>query len=145
MAHPTSEERIAAEEERLGRRLPDALRARLLEENGGEVETDDRYTDSVEDSVWELGGVADLHRDKKGRAWMGEGFADVTAAERESWAEMFDGVPEGTVVIAGNGTADLLLLLPDDRFAWWDHETAEWHEVGVRLRVGEGEFRDRAA
>lgn len=40
MAFPGSEELVAAAEARLGRRLPEAHRERLLRENGGEVRAD---------------------------------------------------------------------------------------------------------
>jgi hypothetical protein len=39
-------------------------------------------------------------------------------------------VPAGSIVVASNGTGDLLLLLADgDDVVWWDHETAETESV----------------
>jgi hypothetical protein len=39
-------------------------------------------------------------------------------------------LPAGSIVVAGNGTGDLLLLLADgDGVVWWDHETAETGSV----------------
>lgn len=132
MAHPTNEERVDAEEQRLGRRLPSQLRDRLIEENGGEVESDEPFNDH-----WELYGVADLRSDKKGRSWMADGLADVTEREVESWGEAWQ-MPDDVVVIAANGSGDLLLLLADDTYGVRDHETRELIPTGVRLRPGEG-------
>jgi len=141
MASPASERRVLDEERRLGRRLPAALRERLLAENGGDIETDHRYVDSPEDSRWQLRGVADT-RTSSGRTWMAQGLAEGTAAEAAEnvpWE-----VTPGTVVIADNGTGDLLLLSLDDRYEVRDHETGEVEPVGVRLRVGLGSFTDAA-
>lgn len=143
MAHPTTEHRVAEDEVKLGRRLPGSLRNRLIEENGGEVETDGRYSESEEDSVWSPHAVADLIYDKKGRSWMGGGLADGTTSEAESFGPSWD-VPEGTIVIGENGTGDRLLLLPDDRYAVRDHETGDVEPVGVRLHPGEGEYHEQA-
>jgi hypothetical protein len=130
VAHPTSEERIAAEEERLGRRLPDDLRARLLDENGGEIQVvvGEPSPDPADD-VWELVGVADVVK-RKGRPRPVEGFADVTereAAERE--------LPHGAVVLATDGGGDLLLLLADDELAVFRHEDGDVEPATVRRRV----------
>jgi hypothetical protein len=44
--------------------------------------------------------------------------------------EAADELPEGTVVVAENGTGDLLVLMADrSQPAWWDHETAEMHPI----------------
>jgi hypothetical protein len=41
-------------------------------------------------------------------------------------------LPAGSVVIAANGTGDLLLLPADrDDVVWWDHETGEIEPVVV--------------
>ena len=49
--------------------------------------------------------------------------------------EAHDGIsdlPAGSIVIAGNGSGDLLLVLADaDDVVWWDHETAEVEPVTV--------------
>lgn len=129
VAHPTTEERVEAEEERLGRRLPASLRDRLIEENGGEIESAGPYED-----VWQLQRVADLRTDKKGRSWPAAGLADVTAEHIASWGEAWQ-APDGAVVVEDNGTGDLLMLLPDDTYAVRDHETQELIPVDLRLRV----------
>jgi hypothetical protein len=51
--------------------------------------------------------------------------------ETEEAHESLQGaLPAGTVVVAANGTGDLLVLPPDgDQPAWWDHETGELHPV----------------
>ncbi|MDO5374167.1 MAG: SMI1/KNR4 family protein [Corynebacterium glutamicum] len=58
MAFPVTEDKIQAAEETLGRRLPDSLRERLLQNNGGEV-IDDEGND------WILHPVRD-DSDRKG-------------------------------------------------------------------------------
>jgi hypothetical protein len=131
MAHPASEERIAAEEERLGRRLPVALRERLLEENGGEivVVVGEPSPDPADD-VWELVGVGDVV-ERKGRPRPVEGFADVTGREAE-----FKDLPQGAVVLATDAGGNVLLLMPDDAFrvSWGD--SGETEPATVRWRPG---------
>jgi hypothetical protein len=115
VAFPVDEERLAAAEEALGRRFPDGLRARLLRDNGGEI------TVEGHPGVWQLHPVwDDGDRKRMGRT------ANHVVRETEEHGE----VPGGAVVIAANGTGDLLVL-PEgsDDPAWWDHETGELHPV----------------
>ena len=144
MAVPASLDQIEAEERRLGRRLPEALRRRLLRDNGGEVETDESYGGSDPlDNRWDMVGVEHTVRDKKGRGeWRSGGMAAALKSLRETFGDLFD-VPEGTVVL-GYAEADVLVLLPDDRYAWWDHELGDLNPVGVRLFANEGDFETRA-
>jgi hypothetical protein len=44
--------------------------------------------------------------------------------------EAADELPEGAIVVAENGTGDLLVLMADrSEPAWWDHETGEMHPI----------------
>jgi hypothetical protein len=121
MPFSTSEEFIAKAEDRLGVRLPDALRARLLAENGGELE--------VDDESWTLFPVAD-NSDRKRVARS----ANHIVAEAAN-ARMWEGFPPAGVAIATSGGGDFLILLPDEgdptrlspTLYRWDHETGLHH------------------
>jgi hypothetical protein len=121
MGFPVEEERVAEAEGKLGRQLPPELRVRLMRENGGEVEVRGYPGD---DPVWQLHPVWDPSDRKRAKR-----SANHVVRETQ---ESVDDLPEGTVVIAGNGTGDLLVLvLDDDQPHWWDHETGELHPVTV--------------
>src|SRR5687768_3213061 len=121
MGLPVDEERIDEAERRLGRTLPAALRARLMRDNGGEVEVAGYPSD---DPVWQLHPVWDPGDRKSAKR-----SANHMLRETQ---ERNDELPNGSVVIASNPTGDLLVLPPDDdRSHWWDHETGELHSVTV--------------
>jgi len=55
----------------------------------------------------------------------------IVAQTHEMHASIGD-LPAGSIVIADNGTGDLLLLVAGgDDVVWWDHETAEIEPVSV--------------
>ena len=110
MAFPVAEDKIQAAEETLGRRLPDSLRERLLQNNGGEV-IDDEGND------WILHPVRD-DSDRKRLARTANDIIRETESARE-WEDF----PENAIAIANDGTGDLIVLLPDDdAFYIWSHE-----------------------
>lgn len=110
MAFPVTEDKIQAAEETLGRRLPDSLRERLLQNNGGEV-IDDEGND------WILHPVRD-DSDRKRLARTANDIIRETESARE-WEDF----PENAIAIANDGTGDLIVLLPDyDAFYIWSHE-----------------------
>lgn len=126
----TSEERIEEEEARLGRRLPEDLRRRVLEENGGEIEVLGEFaSDEQDDNVWQLIGVADVI-ERKGRKRPVEGMAQQTEEARD-----FRELPEGSVAIAHDGSGNDLLLMPDDSYAVYWLDGAELDPATVRWRV----------
>ena len=121
MAFPGSEELVAATEARLGRRLPDAHRDRLIRENGGEVRAD-RET-------WTLYPVWDpTNRKTMGRT--ANHIVRENESLRKDWAEI---LPAGYIAIADNGGGDLLIVAPGkDDVLLWDHETGEASPVRVK-------------
>jgi len=117
MAFPTTEDRIAAEEAKLGVLLPSEYRNRVIAQNGGELDTagDD----------WQVFPVFDnTDRKRAGRT------ANHIYRETQN-AKQWHGFPEGAVAVAANGTGDLLVFLAGKdgrlggRLHHWDHETAE--------------------
>ncbi len=121
MPFPGSEELVAAMEVRLGRRLPDAHRDRLIRENGGEIRAGGEE--------WTLYPVWDpTNRKTMGRT--GNHIVRENEALRRDWADM---LPAGYIAIADNGGGDLLLLGPgSDEVLLWDHETGETSPANVK-------------
>jgi hypothetical protein len=107
-------------EARLGRRLPDVHRDRLILENGGEIK--------AAREIWTLYPMWDAtNRKTMGRT------ANHIVRENESlrrdWADI---LPTGAIAIADNGGGDLLVIQPDqDVVLFWDHETGELSPVKV--------------
>jgi hypothetical protein len=119
---PAGEELIAAAEEVLGRRLPSAHRARLLHDNGGDIQVKGYPGD---DPGWTLHPV----RDRSDRRRLKRTMADIvteTDAARE-WRSF----PADAIAVAENGTADRIVLTSSGSYAWWDHETGETAPVVV--------------
>ena len=103
MAFPVDEERIAAAEEALKRRLPDGLRDRLREQNGGEVEAGG--------IVWFLHTVFDDSDRARLRRTATNHLVHETQELRDAFGELF---PDGAAAVAGDGGGDVLLLLPGE-------------------------------
>lgn len=111
MAFPTDESRIRAAEEALGRSFPDALRQRLMTENGGEI-------DDVDEGYWFLYPVYD-NSDRRRLARS----ANHVVKETETWRSEAHGFPPDAVAVADDQEGNAIILLPgDDRFYLWDHE-----------------------
>jgi hypothetical protein len=124
MGLPVTEERVHDAEQELGREFPPMLRQRLLRENGGDIEV----TGYPGDASWQLHPVWD----PTDRRTATRSTAHVVHQTNELVPG--SGVPDGAVVIAGNGSGDLLLLLAgDDDVHWWDHETHALHPVSLLL------------
>jgi hypothetical protein len=117
MAFPTTEDRIAAEEAKLGLRLPSEYRNRLISQNGGELET--------AGDVWQVNPVFDSSDRKRAGRTASHIYRETQQALQ------WHGFPVGAVAIASNGTGDLLVILPgkggslDGRVHYWDHETGK--------------------
>lgn len=122
VAFPTDLDRVNAAESALGRRLPSALRERLLRDNGGEVFVRDA---PGEDAAWQLHAVwDDSDRKRAGRT--------ANHIVHETHEARTGGLPGDALAVASNGTGDLLILLPnDDSLHWWDHETGDTRPVAV--------------
>ena len=125
MAFPTTEEQLHRAEKEIGLALPSQLRARLLQENGGEI--------SAGDDVWELFPVKDTS-DRKRLARTANHLLRETEEARK-WPDF----PSEAVAIASNGTGNYLILRPADRASGalsetvflWDHETGSADPVDV--------------
>jgi hypothetical protein len=119
MAFPTTERFIEAAEAKLGVTLPAWLRSRLLAENGGSIEAADDH--------WELFSVFDT-TDRKHIARSSTNIPGETKSAKD-----WPGFPPSAVAIAGNGTGDLLVLLPDtdnptvlgSTVYLWQHDAGE--------------------
>jgi hypothetical protein len=113
MPFPVDDSRIAAAEEALGRRLPDGLRERPWQENGGEIE--------AAGIVWYLHPVRDDTDRRRLRRTATSNIVHETEEAREAFKELF---PDGAVVVANDGGGDYLVLLPgEDEPRWWEPRT----------------------
>jgi cell wall assembly regulator SMI1 len=124
VASPVGDEQIREAEEQLGRSLPRELRQRLLRDNGGDV----RVTGYAEGEPWWT-----LHPvwDASDRKRMARTASHIVGETRDA-RDTIDGLPDGSIVIANNGTGDLLLVLADsDDVVSWDHETGDIEAVEV--------------
>ena len=122
MPFAVGEDRIEAAEGELGRRLPVDLRDRLMRDNGGEIEVDGYPGDNP---IWYLHPVWD----PSDRRRIARTANHIVGETREAHDTIGD-LPAGSIVIADNGTGDLLLVLADDDdVVWWDHETGEIESV----------------
>ena len=105
--------RIAAAEKALGRRLPDGLRGRLRQENGGEIE--------AAGIVWYLHPIFDDSDRGRLRRTATSNVVHETQEARAAFEVLF---PEGAIVIANDGGGDYLLLLSDENEPrWWEPRT----------------------
>jgi SMI1 / KNR4 family (SUKH-1) len=121
---PVGEDRINEAETQLGRGLPDALRARLKRDNGGEIEVAGYPGDNA---IWFLHPVWDPG-DRKRISRTANHVVRETREARETIGDL----PADAIVIADNGTGDLLLGLGEgDDVVWWDHETGDVEPVSV--------------
>ena len=121
MPFPVGEDRIEEAEGELGRRLPVVVRDRLMRDNGGEIEVHGYPGDNP---IWYLHPVWDA----TDRRRIARTANHIVRETREAHDTIGD-LPAGSIVIADNGTGDLLLVLADDDVVWWDHETAEIESV----------------
>jgi hypothetical protein len=118
---PTTEEAIEVAEGALGRPLPDALRRRLLRNNGGDIVV----RIDGEEEWWELHPV----RDERNRETVRRSANDVVRAQESAreWA----GFPDDAVAIAEQDGDQLVLLADEGMPKLWLHETGEIRDVEV--------------
>lgn len=134
MPFPTTVEQVRKTEEKLGRKLPSTYVGRMLEENGGIVETE---TDN-----WSLHPLFD----DSDRTRLKRTCNDVILETRQaaSWV----GFPDGAIAIAANGAGDMLLFLAATEPGRFDAKVIAWdHETGTLTVVAEDftELRKRSA
>jgi hypothetical protein len=139
---PVSGARIDEEEERVGRRLPLALRDRLIAANGGEL--------FIGDEEWTLFPVWDP-TSKRSAARSSGHIARETAALYEALADVLS---PGLVALAENGSGDYLMIDASSITLIWRHETNDLESVEVewdrkrpvaRARSHRAEAIDRVA
>jgi hypothetical protein len=115
-----SEDLVAAAETRLGRRLPEPHRRRLIRQNGGEV--------AAAGEDWTLYPVWD-DTDRRTVARTSNHIIRENEVLRRESPEL---IPSAFVAIADNGAGDMLVLGPEtDEILHWDHETGLFTEVAV--------------
>lgn len=127
MAFPTTELYLTRAEAALGRRLPEALRQRLLAHNGGQV------------SLLEEDFVLHPVFDETNRRTMSRTASHIVheTAQAREWADF----PRGGIAVADCNANRLVLLEGSDEISFWDHETGELtsiptDEVGAALSRG---------
>lgn len=109
-----SEEEIAAEEERIGARLPEVLRSRYLEGMPTDIVL---RCDDGSGGDFQTWGPSTTATDKKGRPWPTPGMAKETDETRQSLPGLF---PDEVMVGWGaNGTGDMAVVLRDGTLGWW--------------------------
>jgi hypothetical protein len=113
MPFPVDESRLVAAENTLGRRLPDGLRDRLRQANGGETE--------AAGIVWYLHPIFDDSDRRRLRRTATNNVVHETEEARDAFQELF---PDGAVAVANDGGGNYLLLIPDeDEPRWWEPST----------------------
>ena len=127
MPFPIEERFIEAAEAKLGLRLPQAYRRKLMRENGGEL--------SLPPDHWQLFPVLDTSNKKRLKRTCNDIVLETKNSQE--WA----GFPPQGVAIGANGGGDNLLFMPSaddpstlasDLF-WWDHETGQLHRIHSTL------------
>lgn len=120
---------LEAAEAQLGRTLPADHRARLMADNGGEVE--------ALDDDWQLFPVWD----PKDRRTQGRTTNHIV---RENASLLgWPGLPRDFLAIASDGSGDLLGLMPgSDRVQHFDHVQRTVSPVEVDWRIAHASFND---
>ena len=125
MPFPVDEEYIKKAEQKLEVKFPAAYAQKMMEANGGEVQTPP--------DAWVLYPIFDSS-DKKRLKRTCNDIVRETMHARE-----WPGFPANAVAIGSNGGGDQLALLPDkdspdllsNEIYWWDHETGELNLVAA--------------
>lgn len=123
MPFPVDERYIAEAEQKLGVRLPEAYRAKLERENGGELPTPP--------DAWRLYPVRDASDRKRLKRTCNDMVLETHRARE--WT----GFPPTAVTIGSNGGGDQLVFLPGPEqpavlgpaLYWWDHETGNLNQI----------------
>ena len=119
MPFPVDDARISAAEKQLGRRLPEGLRDRLQEQNGGEIEAGG--------TVWFLHPIFDDSDRRRLRSTATNNVIHETEEAREAFEDL---MPERAAVVANDGGGNYLLLLAgEDVPRRWEPRTGELEEA----------------
>jgi hypothetical protein len=116
MPFPVDEKYIINAEDKLGVKFPQSFRQKMMNCNGGEVETPP--------DVWQLYPFFDTSDKKR----LKRTCNDITRETAN--AQKWDGFPDTAVAIGSNGGGDLLIFMHgksdnclQNVVFWWDHET----------------------
>lgn len=109
-----SEDEVAAEEERIGARLPGQLRRRYLEGAPDEVIL---KAGDGSGGAFQMWGPSTTGRDKQGRTWPTVGMAAETDEVRETGAGLLD--DDVLVAWGADDNGDLAVVLRDGTLGWW--------------------------
>ena len=112
--HRYTEEEIAAEEERIGARLPDELRRRYLDGAPDEVVLKARDGSGGAFQVW---GPATTTTDTKGREIPTTGMAKETDKVRQTGEDFLS--DDVLVAWGADDNGDLAVVLRDGTLGWW--------------------------
>jgi hypothetical protein len=120
MPFDLAESFVLAAERELGATLPPSYRRSMLQENGGELETDGE--------VWDQYPIADTS-DRKRLSRTANHILKETQSCRE-----WPGFPSDALAIAGNGAGDQLVFLQrgglfEPGVYAWSHETGDLSKV----------------
>ena len=120
MAFDVDERFIAAAEDALGCSLPNALKARLSVNNGGET--------LIENEYWQLFPVKDTSSTKRLSRTFNDIIRETTSARK--WPHF----PSNAIAVASSGSGDLLMIFPQsEEFFEWDHETGRTKLTQVKF------------
>ena len=129
MPFPVDEKFTLETEEKLGVRFPAAFREKMMQTNGGKVQTPP--------DAWDLYPFFD----KSDRKRIKRTNNDI--ARETTMARKWDNFPEEAIAIGSNGCGDQLVFIRsgddplklDNSVFWWDHETGNINKVA-------GDFSD---
>jgi hypothetical protein len=123
MPFPVDEKFVVKTEDKLGVRFPASFRNKMMENNGGEVQTPP--------DAWNLYPFFDTS-DKKRIKRTSNDIVRETNKARE-WPNF----PEGAIAIGSNGSGDQLIFIKktnnhlelNKSVFWWDHETGNINKI----------------
>lgn len=127
MAFPVEERFIIETEKKLGAKLPLSYVKKMMNDNGGEVQTPP--------DAWVLYPIFDSSDKKR----LKKTCNDIVKETQN--ARGWNGFPEDAVAIGSNGCGDQLVILRDkespeilaDEVYWWDHETGKLNMVAMKF------------
>lgn len=127
MPFPVDEKYIIQAEQKLGLKFPPSFRAKMIRQNGGDVQTG-RET-------WQLFPFLDRSDRTRLKRTCNDIVRETTSADE------WEGFPTEAVAIGSNGAGDKLILLPavdprqlQDSVFWWNHETREVLKIADDFR-----------
>lgn len=129
MPFPVELKYIEELEKNLGLKFPEKYKRKMIQENGGEIQT--------EDDEWRLYTFLDKSDNKRiSRTSNHIGIETINAKE-------WDNFPSEAIAIGQNDFGDILILLPnenihnllDETIYIWNHETGEIIELAENINL----------